>query len=211
MLQHCPPELKTRLTSQENWDQVRVDRDVVGLLKIIRDIAHDHDESKLGLMAIIEYDMELYLGFQGKTKDCDDYMAVFKARVDTINAHKGLAGKHPGHVREKIDRVSLEKGLTKSAIKSFNDAELKALNQEVQEIACKEYLAVLFIKQADKVWYGELKTTLANGHLHPNLTGCDYPKTLEGALRILKGYTSISNIMRHNNNNNGNRDGVAFI
>ena len=76
VLQHCPPELKTRLTSQANWDQVWVDRDVVGLLKIIRDIAHNHDESKLGLMAIIECDMELYLGFQGKTEDCDNYMVL---------------------------------------------------------------------------------------------------------------------------------------
>ena len=104
VLQHCPAELKTRLTSQANWDQVWVDRDVVGLLKIIRDIAHNHDESNFGLMAIIECDMELHLWFQGKTEDCDDYMAVFKARVDTINAHKGLAGKHPGHVRETFDR-----------------------------------------------------------------------------------------------------------
>ena len=100
VLQHCPAELKTRLTSQANWDQVWVDRDVVGLLKIIRGIAYNHDESKLGLMVIIECDMELYLGFQAKIKDCDNYMAMFKAWADTINDHKGLTGKNPKHVWE---------------------------------------------------------------------------------------------------------------
>ena len=62
-LQHCPPKLETRLTSQEKWDQVRANRDVVGLLKMIRDITHNHNESKPGLMAIIECDLELSLGF----------------------------------------------------------------------------------------------------------------------------------------------------
>ena len=46
-----------------------MNRDVVGLLEMIRDIAHNRNKSKLGLMAIIECDMELYLGFQGETKD----------------------------------------------------------------------------------------------------------------------------------------------
>ena len=89
VLQHFPPELETRLTFQANWDQVWMDRDVVGLLKMVHDIDHNHDESKLGLMAIIECDLELALGFQGKIEDCDNFMAMFKAQVDTINAHKG--------------------------------------------------------------------------------------------------------------------------
>ena len=89
VLQHCPPELEIKLTSQAKWDQVQVNRDVVGLLKMIRDIAHNHDKSKPGLMAIIQCDLELSLGFQGKEETCDECMAMFKARVDTINAHRG--------------------------------------------------------------------------------------------------------------------------
>ena len=91
-------------------------------------------------------------------------MAVFKDRVDTANAHKGLAGKHLGHVRDTFDQITLEKGLSKSAITNMVYADKKVLNKEIQEIACEEYLAVLFIKQVDKVWFGELRTTLVNGH-----------------------------------------------
>ena len=50
--------------------------------------------------------------------------------------------------------------------------------KEIQEMACEEYLAVLFIMQADDTWYGELKTTLANGHLNPNSSDCHHQKTL---------------------------------
>ena len=48
VLQHCRPELEIRLTSQAKWDQVQAHCDVVGLFKMIRNIAHNHDESKPG-------------------------------------------------------------------------------------------------------------------------------------------------------------------
>ena len=70
--------------------------DVVGLLKMIHDIAHNHDKSKLGLMAIIECDLELALGFQGDTKDCDDFMAVLKVRADTIRLTRDWQTSIPG-------------------------------------------------------------------------------------------------------------------
>ena len=99
-VQSCPPGLETRLTAQPKWDKVQIDRGVVGLLGMIQDIAHNHDKSKLGPMAIIESDMKLYLGFQGPNKPCDNYMAVLIARIDTISAHEGLVGKHHGHANE---------------------------------------------------------------------------------------------------------------
>ena len=139
--------METRLTSQAKWEKVRADRDVVSLLKMIRDIAHNHDENKPGLMAIIECDLELSLGFQDKTQTCDDFMAVFKARVDTINAHRGQAGHHPGHLIDTFDRIISDKGFTKAAVLKLPLDEQKALKKEVEDAATEEYLAVLFIKR----------------------------------------------------------------
>ena len=61
-----------------------------------------------------------------------------------------------------------------SAVTNMAAADRK----EIQEIARNEYLAVLFIKQVGEVRFGELKTTLANGHLNPTSAECGYPKTL---------------------------------
>ena len=97
-------------------------------------------------------------------------MAVFKARVDTINVHRGHPGNHPGHLTDTFDRIISEEGLKKSAVLNFPSDEHKALKKAIQEVACEEYLAVLCIKQADKIWYGKLKTTLANGYFNPALT-----------------------------------------
>ena len=75
---------------------------------MIQDIVHNHDKTKHGLMAIIESDMELYLGFQVPVEACDDYMVVFKARVDMKNSQRGRAGRHPGHFAERFSRIQEE-------------------------------------------------------------------------------------------------------
>ena len=49
-------------------------------------------------------------------------------------------------------------------IANWPEEDQQALREEVEAIADEEYLAVLFIKQADEFWYGELKTTLANAY-----------------------------------------------
>ena len=118
---------------------------------------HNHVETKHGLMAIIKSDMELYLGFQAPNEACDDYIAVFKARVDTINGHEGLTSKYPWHLNEMFLQIMEEQGLTKENIKSMSPKERGVLHAGVQEIACEEYIAILFIKQANKIRYGELK------------------------------------------------------
>ena len=63
----------------------------------------------------------------------------------------------------------------------------EALKKEVEDAASEECLAVLFIKQADEIRYGKLKTTLANAYLNPTSTEYGYPTTLQNALCLLKG------------------------
>ena len=97
-----------------------------------------------------------------------------------------------------------------STVETWSPEKQQALREEVEAVANEEYLAVLFIKQADEFQYGELKTTLANAYLNPNLTDYGYPTTLQDALRLLKGYTSIGTNRRHQNNNE-NKEGLAFV
>ena len=146
---------------------VQANRDVVGLLKMIRDIGRNHNESKPGIMAIIQCDLELSLSFQEKTKTCDDSMGVFKAPVDTINAHIGHAGRHPGHLIDTFDRIISEKGLTKAVVLKLPLDDQDALKKEIEAVASEEYLTFLFIfiKQADDIRYGKLKTALANAYI----------------------------------------------
>ena len=50
---------------------------MVGLLKLIRNITHNKDETKHVAMSVVECDLELMLGFQGKDQSLDDFMRFF--------------------------------------------------------------------------------------------------------------------------------------
>ena len=90
---------------------------------MIRDIAHNYDDTKLGIMSIAESNMELYLSFQGSNEPRDDYMAVFKAMIDTINAREGLIGKHPRNLNETSGWIMEEQKLRKDKIKNLSSDE----------------------------------------------------------------------------------------
>ena len=94
VLQHCPLELESKLKAMSNWDSVNADRDIIGLLNLVRDITHKHDETRQGTMALVESDLLLYTTFM-KEEDPERFLELFKAQIDTINSHGGRAGYHP--------------------------------------------------------------------------------------------------------------------
>ena len=60
VLQHCPPDLVQRLKSKDLWAVTKEKLDVITLTKMMRDVAHVHDDTTPGIMAIVTSDMTLY-------------------------------------------------------------------------------------------------------------------------------------------------------
>ena len=52
VLQHCPLDLVQRPKSKELWSLTNLSKDVIALAKMIRDVAHAHDDTTQGTMAI---------------------------------------------------------------------------------------------------------------------------------------------------------------
>ena len=75
--------------------------------------------------------MELYLVLQGPNEACNDHMAVFKARVDAINAHTGLAGKHPGHMSDTFAQMAKEQGLSKEDLGDIDSKDRKKYRESL--------------------------------------------------------------------------------
>ena len=90
ILIHCPQTQITKIEDQPGYDACKDARDPVALITSIRDITHKHDITKNKTKAIVELDMELYLGQQGKTNSIDEHYQRLKSRVDTIITHGGL-------------------------------------------------------------------------------------------------------------------------
>ena len=184
VLLQCPRALETQLKTLSDWENISSDQDVVELLLLIRDVTHKHDETKQGTMALVESDLLLYLSHMKTGDDPDDFMRLFKAQVDTINAHGGQAGLHPRLLNEHYDE--LVEYHPKDA-KDLTSEERLALTTQARKESCEEYLSCLFIRVADNARYKGLKTTLDNQFL---LDKSAYPKELSQALKLLKTFKS---------------------
>ena len=62
------------------------------LLKMIRDTTHNEKERKESVITIVESDVELFTVHRAQGESLDEYYKVFKAKVDTIDAHGCNAG-----------------------------------------------------------------------------------------------------------------------
>ena len=78
---------------------------------MIRDIAHAHDNTTQGTMAIVASDMALYTTYMSNSETPVTFSRTFQANIDTINTHGGCAGRHPELVTEYVDRLISERGL----------------------------------------------------------------------------------------------------
>eukprot|EP00957_Ditylum_brightwellii_P005890 447395-Ditylum_brightwellii.AAC.2 len=76
-----------RLKSKDSWSITNLGKDIIALARMIRDVAHVHDDTTPGIMAIVANNMTLYTPFMSKAKMPVAFCCTFQANVDTINAH----------------------------------------------------------------------------------------------------------------------------
>ena len=145
-----------KLQGQPDYEQNTVSRDPVKLLIMLRDMAHNYDSTKDETMSIIESDMKLMMGFQGKTATVDELLCLFRSRVKTIIAHGGNLGHHLGQVLRVLKREKEKEGLDETAYLNLGTAKIIAFDMKGMKQANNEYLACLFMRQADAGRYRNL-------------------------------------------------------
>ena len=65
---------------------------VIALITIIRDVAHQRDDTTQGTMALVTSNLSLYTTFMTSENDTKEFYGMFNAMVDTINFHGGSSG-----------------------------------------------------------------------------------------------------------------------
>eukprot|EP00957_Ditylum_brightwellii_P077606 5897308-Ditylum_brightwellii.AAC.1 len=111
VLQHCPADLVQRLKSKDLCNATNLGKDIIALAKMIRDVAHAHDDTMQGTMVIVASDMTLYTTFMSKAETPVAFSCTFQANMDTINANGGCAGRHPKLLNEHVERLMSERSL----------------------------------------------------------------------------------------------------
>ena len=204
ILNHTETTLEDRLKALTTWKSTNTTKDVIQLLKDIRDITHKHDETRQGSMAYVEDMIALFTTYQRPTESDRDFKKRFDSLVDMINAHGGKAGFHAAMVREAQDRLCEEEGLGEYA--NITDQTIKDnIGDRAIRESCEEFLALLYLKQTDNQRYSQLKTTLDNSYL---LDKDLYPMTREQTLKLVLNFAGNR---KANIGLKGGQDGVAFM
>ena len=126
---------------------------------MICDVAHAHNDTTQGTMAIVSSDMTLYTTYMSKSETPAAFCRTFQANVDTINTHGGLAGRHLKLINEHVARLMSERGLDPD---SDDTDGLQKVIIDAERGSCDEYVACLFILVADGGRYQGLKKALDN-------------------------------------------------
>ena len=124
---------------------------------MVRGIMHNKKERKESVMTIVASDIELFTMVQDHDKELDDYHMVFKAQVDTINAHGGNAGYHPEIYQLHLAALQVKKGINAAAWDATTPEDKKTATAEALKTSKQTYLACLFLLMADNDHYGEVK------------------------------------------------------
>ena len=76
---------------------------------MMRDVAHAHDDTTQGTMAIVASDMTLCTTYMSKNETPASFCCTLQVIVDTINTHGGSAGRHPELFDEHVARLMSER------------------------------------------------------------------------------------------------------
>ena len=144
--QHFPKDLTKRLKSNDMYRAVNNSNDVIELIKMIRDVAHKHDDTTQGTMVPVTSDLALYTMFMTSEGDTEEFYGKFNPMADTINDHDGSAGYHPHLYADHRTILCVDKELDSTTI---SKDELEKVQKDAKKSACEEYLSCLFILVAD--------------------------------------------------------------
>ena len=209
VMTHVDPDLEERLETSSTWATINHNQDVVGLLKLIRAHAHQHDEVKQGTMALVEHDLALYLNYQKGNEDIATFHKLFKARCDVIDTFGGRAGYHPALYLQHRKAILATKTPVPPATEVFLSQLTQAENNAALESSCEEYKAALFIRIANERKYGVVEKNMDNMHLFDQGA---YPKTLEKARAYLENFQAEAGGSRHiRQQGQVQEQGVAFM
>jgi hypothetical protein len=162
----------------DEWQLANSESDCIGLLKIIKRIAHNTEDQKNPTLSLIEATARLYALVQKDNKKPEDYKKRFDNMMDVIDSMGGCIYQPP--ILEAV------------AAKHYNkDVEHLAADKRLETIRLANELAqaTLFIKNSNNKKYNQLKIKLSNDHVQ-GMTN-SYPGTMNAAYQMLTQFKAI--------------------
>ena len=187
ILGQCSRNKKSKISEDANWETIDANCDPVGLLTILKGIAHNNETHKDPTVSLIQAEKRLNQLLQGETQMNDSYRIKFENRANVVVELGGALYRRP----------TLEIVAQKEHQKAFD-----TLSAEQQAVvigkATEMWKSRLFIMNACPRRYSQLKKDLHNSYIEGNKEA--YPATLNDAYTRLNNYQAFVPCISQNQN-----------
>ena len=151
----CSRSMQSKLEALEKFPKIKKKRNVVKLLKNIKGIMYDFDETEFIATSLNSAIMGIYSCKQGNTESCQNYMARFRNNLEVLQYYEGDFGNHLGLIKKEMEIAHVTYDGTRHG-PGEAEYELYAEN------AYKRATADLFLRNADPERFRKLQLEIAN-------------------------------------------------
>jgi hypothetical protein len=183
VMQHCTPEMKTKLLTMDSWAKTSAAQDGIALLKTIRDICHKKDggANATTILDLVRMDKDMFLVHQAPTKPLSSYLSKFKGAVDVIESLDGSPWSHSAATKIVYNKIYSSSNYKTDKNSNLTDYQAAAVKAQ------RQYLAGLFFHGLSNKAHRDPKKKIHNDAL----TGSDtVPRTYNKVLQLADQYKS---------------------
>ena len=190
LLGQCSMGVKNKLESRKDWNNVKTNNDPILLLKAIKEITQDYEDSKYPIASIHKALVTLLTLKQEDKEGLASHTKRFKNAQDIVEAQHG--------------KLPLDKYVEQMADYGEENNFDNELWEENTDQAYDSFIAHTFMVGADSKKSGKMLEDLANNFA---LGDDKYPKTLAGATDAISNYRAKVGTNSGNQNNRNSRRG----
>jgi hypothetical protein len=164
----CAKAMQAKIQARSDFES-KVYNDPLELLNAIREHAMNFQETRYEMSIISDAFRALFNAKQAEGENLTEYTRKFKAAKDILVSHVGAPLNFAKYVK------------TMDGYNANDTAKVEVLTKQAQE----QFLAFLFLENADQNKYGSLLTNLNS---QKSLGNDQYPKTIVDACEVLSNH-----------------------
>ena len=169
----CSYGMRSKIEAKPSYKKVATKRDVLELLRFIKDVTHNFQSEKNPDQGLHEAKRRFYLQYQDQTVGVTQYHDKFTNMVDVIEHCGGTI----------VDGMVLKDAILEAVAAEVVDGLIAARIEDLYNETRERQMACAFLLSADRSRYGRLIEELENSYVEGNDR---YPKTLEEAHKRLE-------------------------
>ncbi len=169
----CSENLRSKIEAKSGYKKMAAKRDLLELLRVIKDITHNFQSEKNPDQALHEAKRRYHMQYQDRSMGVTQYHDKFKNMVDVIEHCGGTI----------VDGMVLKNTILKAIAAEDLDGLITKKIEEIYEKEKERQMACAFLLSADRTRFGRLVEDLENSYIEGNNR---YPQTLEEAHKRLE-------------------------